>query len=195
MADTTAAAAPAAWNQSSHPEDLEGRVQRLEDVVASLCDTTAMEDRITLRLAERLAQQQAEHAPPARVEHDSHLHSQAADFQASVAQTYLHLSSVPETMGFFGEIWWEIKSLWRMIRDPLYTMSWLTKLIIFLPVAYLLYTMLAGFHSGVLGPFGFLLDVLLFCPFFYVAVKAWGRELRRYREFCLRRGRYATQPW
>ena len=80
-----------------------------------------------------------------------------------------------------GEIWQDSRLIWAMIRDPSYAIPWLTKLVVVLPLAYIGWSTLAGFHNGFLGLFGYVLDVILLVPLLYLTFKTWQRELRRYR--------------
>jgi hypothetical protein len=186
MAETTVGTEQPVWTGTSSVEELEQRVQRLEDVVAALCDTRSMEERVAARVTEEVNKrtQAAAETPREAAGHGLSMHEPAPDFPAdrlAASLGGLGLSAVPETMSLFSEVWWDIKLFWAMVRDPLYRMTWMSRLVGLLPLAYLLWSMLAGFHSGILGPFGYLLDVLLLCPFLYIAFKVWSRELRRYR--------------
>jgi hypothetical protein len=196
MTDGTAAPESAHWDGSPNAEDLEQRLQRLEDAVAALCDTQALEERVISRVSEHFAKQPPQKPAPAAPEppptasfspHEPE--PESPSFRATVAQGLFSTVSSPDTFSLLGEMWWDLRTFWAMLRDPLYPMTWLGRLVGLLPLAYLLLSTIAGFRNGVLWHLGFVIDLLLFCPFLYVALKVWGRELRRYREFLATRRR------
>jgi hypothetical protein len=194
MTESTATSESAHWDTGQPVEELEQRVQRLEDAVAALCDTQAIEDRVAARVSEHLAKKPAPlpapASPPPTAALAPYEHEESPSFRATVAQGVFSTMTSPDTYSLLGEMWWDIKSFWGMLRDPLYPMTWLARLIVLLPAAYLVWATFAGFHNGVLGFIGFAIDLVLLLPFVYVAFKVWGRELRRYREFqALRRRR------
>ena len=161
------------WDVGPSLDDLEQRVQRLEDVVAAICDTQALEERVLAKLQTRLQEMQQ---------------------TSTQAQQPTEPSPVPPTGGggsgvgiavdslsLFAELWHDVRTFWRMLRDPLYRMSWTGRLVGLLPLGYAIWTTLGGFRNlfGLL----YLVDLALFLPFVFVAFKVWGRELRRYRRF------------
>jgi hypothetical protein len=182
MASPTMIAETAARNGQPELDELESRVQRLEDVVAALCDTQALEERITSRVAEQLARRPPEEspaavAPPAPV----------AEHAAAPGPTPAAASR--SAWGFFdlpllGDVWWDLRMTWRLLRDPLYQVSWIGRLV---PLAALAYLVIGSVWAAVAGqgiPVLNLLDDLVVT---YIGLKVLGREVRRYHDFALRR--------
>ncbi|HMP03899.1 MAG TPA: hypothetical protein PKC45_15510, partial [Gemmatales bacterium] len=200
-APMTAERLPPMLNPEGLP-DLEDRVQLLEDAVASLCDSSTLEERIAERVAVRLTQ------------HDLLLPPVATSGSSSATQTVARPAplatfaenpvpapsarSVLTLAGWFQgwlsehsllrDLWWDVRMFWRMIRDPGYMTSWAFK---FGPLAILIYVFIlpkvAQYVSWLLpsvqlGIVGTLLDVLLL----YVGFKIVHRELRRYHDFLTR---------
>jgi len=184
MTEGTATPESPAWEGQPSYEDLEQRVQRLEDAVAALCDTQALEERLATRVTEHIAKKtQLAPSPPPVAALAPHQTDEDSPYRGGVAQSVFSTMTSPDTFSLLGEMWWDIKSFWSMLRDPLYPMTWLARLIVLLPIAYVLWSTFAGFHNGVLGAIGYVIDLVLLCPFLYFPFKIWGRELRRYREF------------
>jgi hypothetical protein len=161
-------------------EELEVRMQRLEDAVAALCDLQGMEDRLYERLVERFKKKLpvAEPLPSGTAAPKS---SPNAAGPEGVPLPWPFPAPM-EAATVFGEIWQDIKLMWAMMRDPLYTIPWLTRLVVLIPLGYIAWSTLAGFHNGILGLFGYIIDVVLLVPLLYLTFKVWQRELRRYRQ-------------
>ncbi|MCS6975696.1 MAG: hypothetical protein NZM31_01630 [Gemmatales bacterium] len=163
-------------------EVLEQRLQRLEDIVAALCDLQGMEDRLYERLVERFKKktQIADGPPTATVVPNSSATS-TGDDSAKAGWT---IFGQMEAATALGEIWQDLRLMWKMMRDPFYSIPWLTRLVVLLPLVYIAWSTLAGFHNGVLGPIlvGYIIDVVLLIPLLYLTFKVWQRELRRYRQ-------------
>ena len=161
--------------------ELEERVQKLEDAVSALCDLQTLEDRLYERLAERFKEHKPGAAPAAPM---AILVSDPASRGAPPGNPAAAWGMVSvETLTLFGEIWQDLRTSWQMLRDPLYRISWWAKAVMLLPVLYLIGSSLAGFHNGLLGWFGYFVDLVLFLPFVYLAIKVWQRELRRFRQY------------
>lgn len=162
-------------------EELEQRLQRLEDAVAALCDLQGMEDRLFERLVERFKKKtQMASASPTSLAIPAVPEQQAGKDPPKQPRAW-GLADQMETMTALGEMWQELRLTWGMLRDPLYPIPWVTRLVVLIPVIYIVWTTLAGFHNGILGIFGFIIDVVLLIPLLYVSFKVWQRELRRYR--------------
>lgn len=188
--DMTTAPESAHWQESPPVEELEQRLQRLEDAVAALCDTQALEDRVAARVSEKVIGK----LPAATPVSDTQIAPVASyapydpepampNFRDNVARGWQSTLASADTLSLLGDMWSDVRTFWAMIRDGMYPMTWLSRLIGLLPAAYLLWSMFAGFHNGILGAVGYIIDLLLLVPFLYIALKVWGRELRRYREF------------
>ena len=200
MSETAASSELASWSSGPTVEELEQRVQRLEDVVATLCDTQAMEERLRIRLLEQLRKEPIDMAPrpvesrverPVATAEPSSLAAQIFDAQlppemplatleprSPLAQAKPDLSALT----IFGEMWWEARTLVRMVRDPLYTLSWMARTAFVLPLIYVLWHYLVGFMFYPVE----VAVVFLMC---YVIFKMLGRELRRYQTFVRHRRR------
>jgi hypothetical protein len=195
MAETTASPETPAWEGTNHVEDLEQRVQKLEDVVAAICDTQALEDKVFQRVTARLSA-----VPTAPVAGHALTHDELPPHPSEVeiappkppVASFAPVPVPPQGFAWFtelsllGEMWWEVRALSRMIRDPLYRVSWLCRIV---PIAALLYVTVWGWivsYQGWTIPVIGMLDDLLVM---YLGFKVLGRELRRYRQHEARYGR------
>jgi hypothetical protein len=183
---------------ASPTAELERRLNQLEDVVASLCDTSSLEKRIADQVASRLTQHELL-LPPLPPPAPSNAPTAAVARPAPLAT----FAEPPPTRGaapplwsrlFAGwvsehslirDLWWDLRMFWRMLRDPGYTTSLACKIG---PLAILIYVFILPkiaqyvnwlFPSVQLGIIGIFLDVLLL----YVAFKIVHRELRRYHDY------------
>jgi hypothetical protein len=198
MADTTVTPDTPAWEGTNHVEELEQRLQKLEDVVAAICDTQTLEDKVYQRVTDRLVSERpAPAAPQAPPQDELPPHPSEAEIAPPKppTATFVPPAAPPAAswlteLTLIGDMWFDVRSFWRMLRDPLYPTSKLAKFVVIAPLAYLTWTMLFGFHQGILGSFvGYVVDAVLFVPFLYLTIKVWARELRRYRDFAARYGR------
>lgn len=193
------------WGQQPSAEELDQRIQRLEDVIASLCDTQGMEERVRLRILEQLRAQgvsrpgeppPASSPPPTGTEGDAH--SVAGEtaapgptgfwywfktmFVADQPRPASDTASAarPREPVLIAEMLSDIRTLFRLIRDPMYTMSWTAKIV---PVCALIYVLWPfdliwepAVSSGI-PVVGFLDDLVVA----WIGFKVLGREIRRYR--------------
>lgn len=154
--------------------DLDERVQRLEDVVSSLCDTQALEARVRDQVVERLRESHG-----GDTVHDFALGetANAIPAPAPLAAAYPATGLLPLPY----DIWRDLTTCWRMIRDPHYRMSWLGTLA---PLFALLYVTIWPIFSEWVMPLpsvpllGFLDDLVVL----YLGLKVLGREMRRYQD-------------
>lgn len=181
--------------------DLEQRINQLEDVVASLCDTASLEKRIADQVATRLTQHELL-LPAVPAQASAPTPTPAVARPAPLATFAENPTPVAAPPPFFSrllagwvsehslvrDLWWDVRMFWRMLRDPGYTTSLACKIG---PLAILIYVFIMPkvaqyvswlFPSVQLGIFGILLDVLLL----YVAFKIVHRELRRYHDYLTR---------
>lgn len=192
--------------------EVERRLSQLEDVVASLCDTAALEKRIAEQVATRLTQHELflpaldkTPAEPSRLASPSADPSRSAS-AATVARpaplaTFAELPGPPPVPlwqrlfagwlsphSLLRELWWDMRMFWRMLRDPSYSTSLACKLAPPLILVYVfILPKLTPYVSWLvpsvqLGIFGILFDVILL----YVAFKIVHRELRRYHDYLTR---------
>lgn len=200
MSETAASSELASWSHGPTIEELEQRVQRLEDVVAALCDTQAMEERLRVRLLEQLRKEPIDLVskaaatgatspvttaePPSAVAQifDAQL---PPEMPLAPAEPRLPMSlPAPDlsALTILGEMWWEVRTLYSMLRDPLYTLSWFARTALLLPVLYILWHYLVGFIF-------FPVELAIGFVLCYVLFKIAGRELRRYQAFVHNRRR------
>jgi uncharacterized membrane protein YkvA (DUF1232 family) len=196
VSDTTIAPEQASWTNSLDGDELEQRVHRLEEIVADLCNTQILEDRVAARVAEqlrpRLQQAELDSASPA-----ASAGTEAATPEAQVdaaapppgsAYTLpVPLPADPE-MSLIREVWSEVRLLLRMVRDPIYSISWLGIIVPLFALVYVVFPWkfwpLNAIPDGI-----YLIGLLDDLVVAYVGFKVLGRELRRYRGFLARRMR------
>jgi hypothetical protein len=241
MADTTNALVPSRGDTLPSPAEMEEMVQRLErleDVVAVLCDTKAMEDRIMQRVVSQVTArtEPSRAGPPKELVEMTPIKVDAVpinntpngvtalatsppptatfaefvlpDLATSAAATAslagftlpalatppaaatkttvkLSLGLLPGT-SFIRSMWWDLKTLIAMWRDPLYTFTLAGR---FIPILALFCVLvipllrklpLVGDIIPNFGDFfGNLLNILLL----YIAFKVTSLELQRYQDF------------
>lgn len=140
---------PVATNPLTTPEalmqELEGRVHSLEDAVARLEDTHALEERVVARLTERLPQAKVAADRDTGIIEERVMARLAERLPAATSQpTDGAAPSEPSLLFRWGGAWtsWlfldmirEAKLLVQMIFDHRYQMAWTTRLvvIVFLP--------------------------------------------------------------
>jgi len=201
MADTTMTPESPAWTPPPAAEDLEQRLQRLEDVVAAICDTQALEDRVVQKVTEKLSTTPA----PAQSRDELPPHPSEAEFSLAkpsgvskrpptAALAPLNQAYVPPSgstwiteLGLFGEIWREVRALFRMVRDPIYKMSWVARIVPLLCLLYVtVWSWISAYFFGSIPVISMIDDLVVI----YIGLKILGRELRRFREHEARYGRY-----
>jgi hypothetical protein len=81
------------------------------------------------------------------------------------------------------DIWWDLRTGYRMLRDPYYPMSLPAKLV---PLFAVFYVCVWPWFSSWTGLIGTFLSGLVYIVVLYVAYKVIQRELRRYYDFSQR---------
>lgn len=97
---------------------LEPRVRRLEDALAELQDTRALEDRVVGRVVERV---RAMPAAPAAIVVEAH---------PPVAVSPLLLPPPVRGVGWLADLLRELRLMVRMLLDPRYRMSWTARWVV-----------------------------------------------------------------
>jgi hypothetical protein len=165
---------------------LEQRVRRLEDSVAQLQDLRQLEDRVTERLARRLAPTQPSNGildtPPSSADPQRPLSAPPRIFTQSDT---LHGEGSYSTgdRGLVLDMVADARCMVRMYVDPRYNLGWFARLV---PLAFLLAILtsliwIPGIHlmpEWVAHIVSKLVDLVLA----YVLFKVLIREARRYRE-------------
>jgi hypothetical protein len=190
MPETTLAPEPPVWAASNGADELEQRMQRLEDMVAVACDTQALEDRVVERVHEKLKSEQPPVPPPVAAFAHDHLGKHPSELELELARAPAPAAPpMPSGHSWYtdytllGEIWSEVRGLFRMIRDPAYRMSWLCRVVPLLCLLYVtVWSWVSGHFFGSIPVLSILDDLVVI----YIGLKIIGRELRRYREFEVR---------
>ena len=78
------------------------------------------------------------------------------------------------------DLWWDLRTAWRMVRDPYYPMSTACKVV---PLFALFYVTVWPWFSAWSGIVGTIMNYLVNAVVIYIAFKVIQRELRRYYEF------------
>jgi hypothetical protein len=78
------------------------------------------------------------------------------------------------------DLWWDVRTAWRMVRDPYYPMSTACKVV---PLFALFYVTVWPWFSSWSGIIGTVMNYLVNTIVLYIAFKVIQRELRRYYEF------------
>lgn len=189
---------------------LEDRVQRLEDAVALLThhvhwddtESTATEsvarighEPVPVPLVEKPAPRAIPIPPPptasladftipqyvvppvARV---SPLATVLQPIQTALPLATSTVNRLLPASSLWRDLWWDIRTAWRMVRDPYYPMSTTCKVV---PVFALFYVTVWPWLSAWSGIIGTLMNYLVNGVVIYIAFKVIQRELRRYYEF------------
>ncbi|MFN4259265.1 MAG: hypothetical protein ACK4RK_08190 [Gemmataceae bacterium] len=175
-------------------EALEDRVRRLEDAVASVQDTHALEERVVARVAARVARSVAVVTPDSQpldavVEAGRHLLPlalESARIQVQTIETPPQPAPAPRpARGIWSwlplEMLREMQAILRMFVDPHYRLSWYARLIpLVLVVAILTSSFWVPFTS--IPIFGTLWDKTINLVLAFFLFKILMHEARRYRE-------------
>jgi len=189
---------------------LEDRVQRLEDAVALLThhvqwdesDSTIQEPAAHIRhepVAEPLAEKPAPRAmpippPPTAslaefalpqyaeppITRVSPLTSVLQPIQSALPLATSAVNRLLPASSLWRDLWWDIRTAWRMVRDPYYPMSTACKVV---PLFALFYVTVWPWFSAWSGIVGTVMNYLVNAIVIYIAFKVIQRELRRYYEF------------
>lgn len=147
---------------------LELRVRRLEDAVAELQDTTALEERVVGKVADRFRQEQPlpDMSPAGEV---------PSAFSMPVA-----LLPAPVARGPWGllDAFGEARTLVRMFLDRRYRVSWTVWLVLFVAAVLIVLSWLIVAAVWIVGPW---LDKAADLIVAFVAFKVLSREAARYR--------------
>jgi hypothetical protein len=171
--------------------DLGQRVARLEDAVGALCDTQAMEDRLATRIAEQVRAELKSAAAAQAASPGGYTEEAATDAAPTVSATP---SRPPARRTFIGDVWNDIVLFLRMLRDPVYAMSWGSVLVSL--IAFLYLTVWAWFkdwmHQDIptIPVISYLDDLVVA----YIGFKVLSRELRQYEQFLAERERAQHRP-
>lgn len=158
---------------------LEKRVQRLEEAVASLEDTRALEDRITVRVTQRL-----EHVLTPGTDHVQEGHPAATPAAKGPEPTQLPVAVAPqpatEHRWLLTDLLSEFRLIGAMLFDNRFSMALTTHLVvwIFLP---LILTSSIWFPLAYVPLIGIYFDKLLDLLLAFCVYKALSREARKYR--------------
>lgn len=189
---------------------LEDRVQRLEDAVALLThhvqwdesDSTTPEpvarikhesvpDHLTDTLAPRampipppLTASLAEFALPSyaepKVARVSPLAGVLQPIQSALPLATSTVNRLLPASSLWRDLWWDVRTAWRMVRDPYYPMSTACRVV---PLFALFYVTVWPWFSAWSGIVGTVMNYLVNAIVLYIAFKVIQRELRRYYEF------------
>jgi hypothetical protein len=189
------------WNgQAAATEDLEQRLQRLEDVVAAVYDTRAMEERIQSKVLEKIRREPLTYTAPARAEPEPPRAPLLLAGPAAARPSAQVYDSPPEPpppppplpaalagrlsgddLSLLLDMWTDLRTLWVMVRDPLYRVSWAGKVVPLTTLVYIVvWCFMGSWVTAILGLIG---AVILQVTLTYLSFKLLGREFRRFREF------------
>lgn len=156
-------------------EALERRVAHLEDAVAALQDTAALEDRLATRVAERI------HRGPA-----------ASGVLIEVGRRLLPAFGPAIPSGsdgasagrawLFSDLYTELRAIFWMYLDRRYRVGWTCRL---LPPVFLVVLLMSWWVLGGVPFVGPLLDKTFDVALVVVTYKVLSREAQRYREAIL----------
>jgi hypothetical protein len=158
-------------------------------------DAQAVEERVYARVLEKIEakapQGKAESVASDSMETDEAARAAGVEAQPSAAGPEPITSwSLPAglELSLIGEIWWDIRTLLRMVRDPLYSMTWLGVLVPLFALVYITFPWKIWPLNAIPDSF-YLIGLLDDLAVAYLGFKVLGRELRRYRTFLARRVR------
>jgi hypothetical protein len=171
------------------PDSLEQRVHRLEDAVAAIQDTRLLEARVL----ERVLQESAKAAPPARPPAAQQVFDSARfkpqrpsppPVAAPVAPRPASAPSLQQAPWLLLELAAELRAMCAMFFDRSYRTGWTTRLALFVlvPLIVLSHWWFPFAWVPIIGPIVDKLADLVLAFFLY---KALAREASRYRNRCL----------
>lgn len=129
----------------------------------------------TASLAEFSLPAFAEPAPRA-----SRLNSVLRPIQSAMPLATSVVNKVLPASSLWRDLWWDLRTSWRMMRDPYYPMSTACKIVPLFAVFYVTIWPLLSSWSGIIGT---VMNYFVNAVVIYVAFKVIQRELRRYYEF------------
>ncbi|MBI3410035.1 MAG: hypothetical protein HY040_16970 [Planctomycetes bacterium] len=161
--------------------ELEHRVGRLENAVSDLQDTQSLENRVALKVMERLQlkAKDSEHAEKVTAESPRQSASPPHAFDDDPAS--LSRATPPRAPWLLVDMIASARLLWRMLFDRRHRLAWTTHLVVW---ACLVAILLSAFWFPLAWiPFvGSYLDKVLDLLLAYFIYMALSRETRRYRE-------------
>jgi hypothetical protein len=93
------------------------------------------------------------------------------------------LDRVIPASSLLRDVWWDLRIGYRMLRDPIYPMTFACKVI---PLFALIYVTIWPWFSSWSGMIGTVMNGLVYIVVLYVAFKVIHRELHRYYEFAVK---------
>jgi hypothetical protein len=196
--DPALAPEPPAGAPGGLPESLEQRVQRLEDAVAALQDTTLMEDRITDRLLGRMNRKLGRDATAIKsAERHTAAPAPADPPTPAAPETAVEPPPAPppppKRSWVILEVFRDVRTMFAMFFDSRFRTSWSAffalMLLAYVLVSHYLWDLwsgipLLGLLSGAMKItfVGALLDKAVGLLVALYAFKVLGREMVRYRE-------------
>ncbi len=195
---------PAAAGSSVPVLLLEDRVQRLEEAVAALTELQVWDDEPQRQSQPRPAiavetiratpipppptASLAEFTLPHTLPHLGHQATPAAPLFGNVLQpvkavvpmTATLLNRVLPASSIWRDLWWDLHTFWRLMRDPFYPKTTTFKIV---PLFAIFYVTIWPWFSTWGGIFGGGLTYFFNAVVIYIAFKVIQRELRRYYDF------------
>lgn len=182
-------------------QELEDRVQRLEEAVAALTELQHWDE--SPRNLEPAPQVQltsdvprampipppptaslAEFSLPATalppVTPPSKLTTLLQPMKSALPVASSVMNKVLPASSLWRDVWWDIRIAWRMFRDPYYPMSTAFKVV---PLFAIFYVTIWPWFSAWTGIFGTVMNYCVNAVVIYIAFKVIQRELRRYYDF------------
>jgi hypothetical protein len=168
------------------PEPLEQRVQRLETAVAALQDTEALEERLVLRVSDRLQNKVAAEAERLAVERLAAERRASATVMMSAAEKALRSVSplasptAARASWIVVDVVLEFVAIYRMFFDFTYKAGWPTRILVLVLLPAILTSSLWFPGSHFWWILGDVLDKLLDLLLAFIMYKALSREAQRY---------------
>lgn len=182
------------------------RLARIEKSLAELTDTAPLEERIVKRIYARMdrKQVQASRAASKKGEAEAAAEASAAPVaRALPAPVAMLLASpappaklqappaprpVAPPRSLFGRSWLafdlldDFRTLYRLIRDPGYRMTWTAKIVPLAALIFILFSNWKIFPWNLIDPTGGMIDKVIDIVVAFFAFKVLQREISRYRE-------------
>lgn len=101
-------------------------------------------------------------------------------FQAALPATTSVASRLLSPSSLWRDLWWDMRTGWRMLRDPAYPMTTACRVFPLFAIFYVTIWPLLSAWSGILGS---VMNYFVNAIVIYIAFKIVQRELRRYYDF------------
>lgn len=180
-------------------QELEGRIRSLEEALARLEDTHALEDRVVARVTERLPQVKVAAADDTAILEErvmARLADRMPAMAAPAADAAAHAEPEPPPFRWGGgwsswllfDMWREARLLVRMMFDHRYHMAWTTRVVALVALPAILTAhwwlplMFFWFPLMWFSPTAELCIALVNLTLAFALYKALSREVRRYAE-------------